>query len=304
MGLLVSAGRDALAAHALGSPLTANELRQVLEQSADDLNFENQRIIPFPDTIRYASEAGTDQFTGHGRINARAAVARILAGKIPPDAETRPPAWFQPLDPMRDGSSGGVGRIAARRAGGYTYRVQIGYGVNPLESEWVDIVPFGATRTAPLDGVLATIPPARIPQPTAAQIARRQAEVADPSSKDYDQFTYTLRVQVLDQPGHQLGEDRRTTFLHDDPDLKAHYPLQLGADRASSPAVADLDGDGVGDIVFGTSNGLVYAKHADGSDLRGGPVATDPLAIVAGSAGFAPQGLPHPLRAGRPPPGA
>src|SRR5207302_3896617 len=34
MGLLVSAGRDALAAHALGSPLTANELRQVLEQSA------------------------------------------------------------------------------------------------------------------------------------------------------------------------------------------------------------------------------------------------------------------------------
>src|SRR5947208_534813 len=252
MGLLVSAGRDALAAHALGSPLTANELRQVLEQSADDLNFENQRIITFPDTIRYASEAGTDQFTGHGRINARAAVARSLAGKIPPEAEIRSPVWFQPLDPMRDGSIGVVGRVAAQRAGGYTYRVQIGYGVNPLESEWVDIVPFGATRTAPLDGVLATITPAKIPQPTAAQIARRQAEVADPSSKDYDQFTYTLRVQVLDQPGHQLGEDRRTIFIHDDPDLKARYPLQLGADGASSPAIADLDGDGVGDIVLGS----------------------------------------------------
>src|SRR6184192_866306 len=274
MGLLVSAGRDAVAGHTLGSPLTANELRQVLEQTADDLDFENQRAITFPDTIRYASEAGTDQFTGHGRINAHAAVARILAGNIPPEAEIRSPVWFQPLDPMRDGSFGVVGRVAAQRASGYSYRVQIGYGVNPLESEWVDIVPFGATRTAPLDGVLATITPAKIPQPTAAQIARRQAEVADLSSKDYDQFTYTLRVQVLDQPGHQLGED-----------------------GASSPAIADLDGDGVGDIVFGTSNGLVYAKHADGSDLRGWPVATDPLAIVTGSAAYISKAIPTPIRA-------
>src|SRR5213079_1163373 len=131
---------------------------------------------------------------------------------------------------------------------------------------------------------LATITPAKIPPPTAAQIARRQAEVADPSSTDYDQFTYTLRVQVLDQPDHQLGEDRRTIFIHDDPDLKAHYPLQLGADGAS-------------DIVFGTSNGLVYAKHADGSDLRGWPVATDPLAIVAGSAAYASKAIPTPIRA-------
>src|SRR3989454_278138 len=139
MGLLVSAGRDAVAGHTLGSPLTANELRQVLEQTADDLDFENQRAITFPDTIRYASEAGTDQFTGHGRINAHAAVARILAGKIPPEAEIRSPVWFQPLDPIRDGNIGVVGRVAAQRASGYTYRVQIGYGVNPLEREWVDI---------------------------------------------------------------------------------------------------------------------------------------------------------------------
>src|SRR5213596_2729107 len=122
MGLLVSAGRDAVAGHTLGSPLTANELRQVLEQTADDLDFENQRAITFPDTIRYASEAGTDQFTGHGRINAHAAVARILAGNIPPEAEIRSPVWFQPLDPMRDGSFGVVGRVAAQRASGYSYR--------------------------------------------------------------------------------------------------------------------------------------------------------------------------------------
>src|SRR5207245_6575219 len=150
---------------------------------------------------------------------------------------------------------------------------------------------------APPDRLPPRTARAKIPQPTAAQIARRQGEVADPSSKDYDQFTYTLRVQVLDQPGHQLGEDRRTIFIHDDPDLKARYPLQLGADGASSPAIADLDGDGVGDIVFGTSNGLVYAKHADGSELRGWPVATDPLAIVTGSAAYISKAIPTPIRA-------
>src|SRR5439155_182943 len=91
--------------------------------------------------------------------------------------------------------------------------------------------------------------------------------------------------------------DRRTIFIHDDPDLKARYPLQVGADGASSPAIADLDGDGVGDIVFGTSNGLVYAKHADGSDLRGWPVATDPLAIVTGSAAYISKAIPTPIRA-------
>src|SRR5206468_6654588 len=77
-GMIVSAGRDAVAAGTLSRPLTANEVRQLFEQTADDLNFEMQRQIAFPDTIRYASEAGADQFTGHGRINANAAVARIL----------------------------------------------------------------------------------------------------------------------------------------------------------------------------------------------------------------------------------
>src|SRR5206468_1741396 len=103
----------------------------------------------------------------------------VSAGRDPVAAGT----LRRPLDPMRDGNVVVQGRVAADRASSYTYRAQIGYGVQPLETEWVDIVPFGATRTAPLDGVLATITPAQIAPPTAAQVARRQAEAADPSSK-------------------------------------------------------------------------------------------------------------------------
>src|SRR5204862_385442 len=171
----------------------------------------------------------------------------------------------------------------------------IAYGIQPQESEWTDVLPFGATQTAPIDGVLATITPAQVLAPTPAEIARRQAELPDVTS-DYDQFTYTIRVQVRDQPGDQLGEDRRTIFVHDDPDLKAGFPLFVGGDGASSPALADLDGDGKPDIVFGTSDGLVYAKHADGSDLPGWPVAGDPIPYNPTSTAFATNAIPHPIR--------
>lgn len=304
-GLVVSAGRNAVDASVLGSPLTANEVRQLLTQTADDVNFDvpggplgtppsvGGRLVAFPDTSRYATQAGFDQFTGYGRVNAFDAVSRVVAGQIPPEAEMRSPTWFQTLDPARDGAFAVVGRVAAARASGYTYRVQIAYGIQPVESDWVDVVPFGPTLGAPVDGVLATVTAADVPAPSADQIARRLAQLPDLNS-DYDQFTYTLRVQVRDQPGNQLGEDRRTIFVHADPDLKPAYPLRIGGDGASSPALADLDGDGAAEIVFGTSDGLVYAKRADGSDLPGWPAAADVLPYHAGSTGFATNALAPP----------
>jgi hypothetical protein len=207
-GLLVSAGRDAVDAMTLASPLTPNEVRQLLTQTADDIDFETlpgTRVVGFPDTIRYATQPGWDQFTGYGRININDAVTRVVDGDVPPEAEIDSPVWFQPLDPQRDGAFGVEGRVAAARATGYTYRVQIAYGIQPQEADYVDVVPFGATQSAPIDGLLATITPAQVPTPSVAQIARRIAQQPDMTS-DYDEFSYTIRVQVRDQPGNQLGE--------------------------------------------------------------------------------------------------
>src|SRR5439155_242330 len=39
-GLIVSAGRDAVGASTLTHPLTANEIRQIFTQTADDIDFE------------------------------------------------------------------------------------------------------------------------------------------------------------------------------------------------------------------------------------------------------------------------
>ncbi|HYC00616.1 MAG TPA: FG-GAP-like repeat-containing protein [Candidatus Limnocylindrales bacterium] len=292
-GLLVSAGRDAVDAGTLDYPLTANEIRQLFTRTADDIDFENNRVVGFPDTVRYATQAGFDQFTGYGRVNARSAVEDILAGVIPPEAEIDSPVWFSYIDAERDGAFPVVGRVAAERAQRYSYRVQIGYGVQPRESDFVDIVSYGATRSSPLEGVLATITPEQIPAPTPEQISRRLAQLPDLSS-DYDEFTYTIRVQVLDEPGGLLGEDRRTIFVHHDEDLKAGFPVAIG-DGASSPAIADLDGDGAREIVVATSDGYVHALRADGSELPGWPVTADPLPLNIGSAGFASGAISAPV---------
>jgi hypothetical protein len=306
-GLIVSAGRDAVDAMVLSSPLTANEIRQIITRTADDINFDvpggpvgtppsaGLRTVAFADTSRYATQAGFDQFTGYGRINAFTAVNRVLAGDVPPEADVTSPTWFRLLDPDRDGPFTIQGRVAAQRnPAGYNYRVQIAYGVQPIEADFVDVVPWGATLTTPVSGLLATITPAQIPAPTATQIARRLNQLPDLSS-DYDEFTYTVRVQVRDADDvSSVGEDRRAIFIHHDADLAAPYPLRIGGDGASSPALADLDGDGASEIVFGTSDGLVYAKRADGSDLPGWPAAGDLLPYNPGSTGFATSALPPP----------
>src|SRR5207253_8027463 len=113
---------------------------------------------------------------------------------------------------------------------------------------------------------------------------------------DAIQITCTIRVQARDPPANRLGADRRTIFIHHDADLKAPYPLNSGGDGASSPALADLDGDGKADIVFGTSDGLVYAKHADGSDVLGWPAAGDPIPYNPGSAAYMTGAIPTPIR--------
>jgi hypothetical protein len=53
------------------------------------------------------------------------------------------------------------------------------------------------------------------------------------------------------------------------------WTANLGGTPAVTPSVADIDNDGIVDIVTGTSNGIMHAYNADGTIKTGFPIASD-----------------------------
>src|SRR5712692_2002272 len=95
-GLLISYAKQR------GTPLTANEVKQILTLTADDVLPGDTGGTGAPDP----SQPGWDQHFGYGRVNLRAALERLgvpalgVLAKIPPEATLERPAWYQVLDPV------------------------------------------------------------------------------------------------------------------------------------------------------------------------------------------------------------
>src|SRR6185295_615937 len=96
-----------------------------------------------------------------------------------------------------------------------------------------------------------------------------------------EQHTITLRVRARDERG-VVGEDRRTIAVFHDPALRNGFPRRIGIGLESGPVAADLDRDGVAELVFGDSNGAVHAVDGRGRSLPGWPAFTQPLALGLG----------------------
>ncbi len=108
-------------------------------------------------------------------------------------------------------------------------------------------------------------------------------------------FTFKVVVTATGGGVTRTGEDQRTSYLHRDQDLLDGFPKTIGAngqirdladgpgeaDGESSPALADLDGDNRNELIFGGSDGFVHALDADGNELAGWPVRTDPAPFYA-----------------------
>jgi hypothetical protein len=315
-GLVVSAGLNAvdrgiITAYpqddgtAAAFPLSADEVKQILIQTADDIDFDARddvspplpqnysTTIPIPGlqhSERFPSIAGFDQYFGYGRVNADRAVLRVASGQIPPEAWIELPAWFDTLDPAL-GTVAVTGRVAANRAASYRYVVEVAPGVQPHESEFTVATSVGDLTAARI-GELATIDLAAL----AARMPHgvEGPAITDGGQPDPDRFTFTVRVRVVDDHGN-VAEDRRALALHHDPDLLPGFPLLLGGDGASAAATADLDADGREEIVLGSSDGVVHAFRADGSELPGWPVHTDPLELHDAGAGYATRAIPVPI---------
>jgi hypothetical protein len=85
-------------------PLSAEEIKQVLTHTVDDINFDARMdlVPPLPQNYvttiavpgirtmdRFPSIAGFDQYFGYGRLNANQAVRLVAAGNIPPAIGSR-----------------------------------------------------------------------------------------------------------------------------------------------------------------------------------------------------------------------
>ncbi len=277
-------------------PLSANEVKQLLTQSADDINFDPdyETLTPFPGvqmSRRFPSIAGWDQYFGYGRVNANAAMRRVAEGRIPAEADITQPDWFEILNP--DHPLTITANVAAVRSGGYSYSIEAAPGIQPAEAEFEAVGSGTGSQPMQVSADLATL------------VARMPNGVEGPAvdaggQPDPDRFTVTVRIRVTDQQGNS-GEDRRVFAIHRDADLKGGSPRRLGGDGIASPVITDIDSNGIADIVLATSDGLVHVFSGGiDNEAAGWPVRTDAVEVHSTAPGFDELEIPHAAIMGRP----
>ncbi len=248
----------------LTPPLSSEEVRGVLVESADDINVPESKT----DTTKFPSGPGWDLHFGYGRNNVDASLRLIQDGEIPPEVDIVEPWWFQPIEVSRTPKVQVTGRIGKRvdgkpaRYGEYAFTLEMAKGVDP-KSGWEKL---SDGKTAGIDGAIY--------EWDVAAAAAKYFDFNAPLAH-HDQYTVTLRLTVTAKTagGKTVrSELRKTVGLFKDPDLLPGYPKRIDVSVEASPKTFDLDGDGKDEVIQPTSDGALHAFKADGSELKGWPV--------------------------------
>lgn len=258
VGLVHSAAKDA------GITLTADEVWQLIVSSTDDVNLSAEEVA---ESVTYPSGEGWDPFYGYGRINAARAVERVAAGEIPPTMDVSSPGWFETVDPAV-GSLVIQGYIAADRSSGFEWVVEYGVGDDPRI--WTELA-AGSSATR-IEGALATLDLSAIDL-SPMEEATRDETILERMDRVFAPAV-TVRIRVTDADG-LTGQYQKTFFVHQDPDLVAGFPIDLGSSGESSPVLADLDDDGIFEVIVADSSGRVHAYTGAGVELAGFPLSTE-----------------------------
>ncbi|HVB27167.1 MAG TPA: S8 family serine peptidase, partial [Mycobacteriales bacterium] len=293
-----AAGAAALviaAAHEVGIKLRPDETRELLEQTAESVSQADTLGTGAPDF----SQTGWSPHFGWGRVNLGAAVAAAInQDTIPPEAAIDSPDWYAPLT----GSSVQLGGMARSRFTGQFHYV-VEWGVGQAPTSWTTVrsgdasgtvTDLGSINLADVRSALANFtPPADPGSPTFS-----------PTSPNPLSDEFTVRLTVTAGSKRLPGVDRRVFTTFTDPTLAAGFPKRLGTGGESDIRFADLNGDGVQELVVPTEDGTVHAYEPDGSELAGWPVHTSLEWQATGHAdapGFAALADVPPLEAPRGP---
>jgi hypothetical protein len=226
--------------------ISAQEVRQIINRTADD-------VTP-ADGTTYAVAVGWDKYTGYGRINAKAAVDRVGATTIPPEADIDSPDWYT----LVDGTVAVKLYANARWASTFAWTLEVGSGVEPAT-----FTPFASQS-----GLASS--------PALSSANRVDNFTASWPTAALATGLYTLRLRVTDNLGN-VGEDRMAVWVrHPDPQDMPGFPKTFdGSLESLSVALVDLDDDNTLEIVLANGNGEVHAIREDGTELAGFPVHTD-----------------------------
>jgi MYXO-CTERM domain-containing protein len=273
----------ALAA-ATDPPLSPSEAGQIAMMTADDVDVPESREA---ESLYYWSQPGFDQRFGYGRVNANTAVEAVKQGRIPPEVDVVEPRWFDVL--YRDSGPVAIrGTVRARRADTYDFRVEWAPGVQPLDEDFhlvTELQNVPGDTTSGDDEPLAEIDPKDID-------TKHEPDPDSPFGEN--RYTITVRVRATAHYGGSIGdvkgELRRAYYVYEDPDLLPGFPLYLGDSLESSPKLADIDGDGLKDVIQAASGGELHVfSLASGKpkELDGFPFRTKLLDGLDGDAGRA-----------------
>ncbi len=258
--LVITAGLDAAQAGEIALPLAPDEVKQVVLSTVSPID---DPTLPFPGL----PGATFNVQYGYGRPNVFRAVQAVHAGRIPPTADILQPAWYQEVDPTVGRTLKISSAVAARNPGRYAWRIDYGFGPEPLDSDFVRLHSGHSSR----------------PRTVRAKLRFRNLPASfwggdfaiTPDRLSIERYDITVRVRVTDATG-LVGEDRRAFHLRHDAAEVPGFPVYLGSSGESSPTIADLEGRGTLDVVVATASGALHVVRANGQEAPGFPVFTHP----------------------------
>ncbi len=285
MALVIAYGKEAAKQGLIDHPLTGPEAIQVVRATASDIDGNPSAPLP-----GWTGKPGWDLQYGYGRPNVYKAMKAIQDGDIPPVAWIDSPPWYAMYDPNRTSTvpvTGHVGPAPSLDGSSVkSWRLQVAEGAeppnDPNDPAWQTV----STGSSAVDGDLGSIDLSTLPQ--VQDFCSRQMQMSQTKTLETNErYTVTIRLRVTDQQ-NRVGEERRSIAVRCDSSELPGFPKHIGPGGEAQPVMADLQGTGELDMIFGDSDGVVHAIDPQGHELPGWPVTTNPTRVTRSHPGIDP----------------